>query len=223
MFVEALMFVAKGPTSPEGVPRPLLPAPSPSPNSKAPPQASASGTLPDFRAVYDAHFDFVWRFAANRGVPQAALDDVVQEVFVVVSRQLGTFQGNSALRTWIAGITRNVVRGYRRKRSNAATGDPLEGDDAYASELPTPVEALEHKSAGQLLDSILARMTELQREAFILCEIEGMSAVEVAEALNANENTVRTRLHDARKVFDAVSARLTAQRSWATRSGRSGA
>jgi RNA polymerase sigma-70 factor (ECF subfamily) len=220
MFVHALMFVAEGALGPDRISRPRLPARhESSPTSAA--DAVEHQSL-DFRAVYDAHFDFVWRFAANRGVPQSALDDVVQEVFVVVSRQLTGFQGNSALRTWIAAITRNVVRGYRRKRSNAATGEPLE-DDEHASALPTPSEALEQKSAGQLLDLILARMTELQREAFILCEIEGMSAVEVAEVLSANENTVRTRLHDARKVFDSVSARFTAQRAWTTRAGRSGA
>jgi RNA polymerase sigma-70 factor, ECF subfamily len=222
MFAEVLTFFAEGAPSPDGTAQPRLPA---RPHAQNPEVSASTGdvhaALQDFRAVYDAHFDFVWRFAANRGVPQSALDDVVQEVFVVVNRQLAGFQGQSALRTWIAGITRNVVRGYRRKRSNATTGEPLGDDDVYPSQLPTPAEALEHKSAGQLLDVILARMTELQREAFILCEIEGMSAVEVAEALSANENTVRTRLHDARKVFDAVSARLTAQRTWTTRGGRS--
>ena len=80
-----------------------------------------------------------------------------------------------------------------------------------------PAEALEHKSAGELLDLILAKMTELQREAFVLCEVEGLSAVETAEALGINENTLRTRLHDARKVFNAASARLSAQHAWSSR------
>lgn len=177
--------------------------------------------LPQFRAIYDEHFDFVWRFAAHRGVPQAALDDVVQEVFVVVNQRLPTFEGRSALRTWIAGITRHVVRGYVRKRGNVSVGEPLQGEETYASDAPTPAEALERKSAGQLLDIILSHMTELQRETFILCEMEGLSAAEMAETLGANEHTVRTRLRDARKVFEEVSTRLAAQVAWSTRSGRS--
>jgi RNA polymerase sigma-70 factor (ECF subfamily) len=174
---------------------------------------------PTFRVIYDGHFDFVWRFAANRGVPQSSLDDVVQEVFVVVHRQLVGFEGRSALRTWIAGITRNVVRSYLRKRGNQSPGEPLESDELYPSDELGPAEVLEKKSASELLDMILDKMSELQREAFILCEIEGLSAVETAEALRVNENTLRTRLHDARKVFNAVSARLRAQRFWVTREG----
>ena len=53
-----------------------------------------------FRQVYDTYFAFVWRAAANRGVPAAAMDDVVQEVFLVVHRKLPEFEGRSTLRTW---------------------------------------------------------------------------------------------------------------------------
>ena len=68
-------------------------------------------TRPDvlsFDQVYDTHFDFVWRYARNRGVPPSALDDVVQEVFIVVHRKLATFEGRSSVRTWLAMITRRA-------------------------------------------------------------------------------------------------------------------
>ena len=222
MHAEALKLASPGAASPNPA---LMPEPPASNDRNDPPGRppgaieGLSDTPPDFRAVYEEHFDFVWRFAANRGVPQASLDDVVQEVFVVVHRQLGSFEGRSALRTWLAGVTRNVVRSYLRKRGNQVSGEPLGNDELYASDDLGPAEALEKKSAGELLDIILAKMTDLQREAFILCEIEGLSAVETAEALYVNENTLRTRLHDARKVFNAVSARLRAHRFWGTREG----
>src|SRR5439155_7935172 len=75
-----------------------------------------------FREIYDAYFGFVWRYAANRGVPAMALDDAVQEVFVVVHGRLPSFEGRSSMRTWIAGIAHNVVRGYLRKPGNRAAG-----------------------------------------------------------------------------------------------------
>ena len=65
-----------------------------------------------------------------------------------------------------------------------------------------------------ILDAILAKMSEVQREAFILCEVEGLSVVETARALGVNESAMRSRLHDARKVFNAASARLRAQQTW---------
>jgi len=215
-------LASPGVASPNDV---LMPESPPSNDRNDPPgspEAAPQGlpeALPSFRAIYEEHFDFVWRFAANRGVPQASLDDVVQEVFVVVHRQLSSFEGRSALRTWLAGVTRNVVRSYLRKRGNQSPYEPLGNAELYASEDLGPAEVLEKKSAGELLDLILDKMTDLQREAFILCEIEGLSAVETAEALYVNENTLQTRLHDARKLFNAVSARLRAQRFWGTREG----
>ena len=58
---------------------------------------------------------------------------------------------------------------------------------------------------------MLAKMSDVQREVFILCEIEQLSSVEVAEVLGVNENTVRTRLREARKSFEAGVARFRAR------------
>src|SRR3954471_6073438 len=81
---------------------------------------------PEVRTVYESYFSFVWRYAANRGVPPMAIDDVVQEVFVVVHHRLASFEGRSSLKTWLAGIAYNVVRGYVRKPGNRPAGDYLD-------------------------------------------------------------------------------------------------
>jgi RNA polymerase sigma-70 factor (ECF subfamily) len=164
-----------------------------------------------FRDVYDAHFGFVWRSAANRGVPPAALDDVVQEVFIVIHRKLPEFEGRSSLRTWIAAIVRRVVADFVKKRGNQPTGDErLEREPA--SEVG-PSEQLEHQAAVQLLDAVLAKMSEEQREVFLLHEIEQMSGAEIADLTGANENTVWTRLRAARRVFQEGVARQRTRHS----------
>lgn len=169
-----------------------------------------------FRAVYDGYFDFVWRFAALDGVPSAALEVVVRHVFVVVHRHLGGFDGSVALKIEIARVTRNVVRSYLSTQFRLLSGELPTAELSGSGELGPP-ELLEQKSASQLLDVILGRMTERQREAFILCEIEGLSALETAEALSVSEATLQLRLREARKVFQAVSAHVRAQRFWLTR------
>src|SRR5215471_5211533 len=75
-----------------------------------------------FRQLYDSYFTFVWRAVANRGVPPAAMDDVVQEVFLVVHRKLPEFEVRSTVRTWLSGIVRRVVSDHAKKRGNRATG-----------------------------------------------------------------------------------------------------
>jgi RNA polymerase sigma-70 factor (ECF subfamily) len=171
--------------------------------------APAPAPVPSFREVYDDYFGFVWRNAANRGVPSAALDDVVQEVFIVVHRKLSEFEGRSTLRTWIAGIVRRVVADYVRKRGNQPAGDEtLEREPPAGLE---PAELLERKAAVDLLDALLAKMSEEQREVFVLHEVERMSGGEIAELTGANENTVWTRLRAARRVFQEGVARQRAR------------
>jgi RNA polymerase sigma-70 factor (ECF subfamily) len=171
--------------------------------------AAVSHPRLSFDQVYDTHFDFVWRYALNRGVPPSAVDDVVQEVFIVVHRKLDTFEYRSSIRTWLAMIVRRVARDHMRKRGNAPVGEPLGEHDV--SHLIGPAEALDQKAAAQWLDSLLGKMSDIQREVFILHEIEQLTGREIADALGVNENTVHTRLRAARHVFETGIARAHAR------------
>lgn len=162
----------------------------------APPQ------VPTFEEVYETYFAFVWRSAMTRGVPHGAVDDVVQEVFMVVHRKLPAFEGRASLRTWLSIIVRRVARDHLRKRGNAPVGEPL-GDDEVSS-LQGPAEAWERKVAAKILADVLARMSDIQREVFIMHEIEQMTGREIAESLDVNENTVHTRLRAARQLFESA-------------------
>ncbi|NJL96066.1 MAG: TIR domain-containing protein, partial [Anaerolineae bacterium] len=64
---------------------------------------------PRFDAVYDEYFEFAWRSLRRLGVPTEALDDAVQDLFLVVHRRLDSFEGRSSLRTWIFGIALRVA------------------------------------------------------------------------------------------------------------------
>jgi RNA polymerase sigma-70 factor (ECF subfamily) len=163
---------------------------------------------PTFEDVYDGYFGFVWRSAMTRGVPRVALDDVVQEVFMVVHRKLPEFEGRSTLRTWLSIIVRRVARDHLRKRGNLPVGEPL-GEEIVSS-LGGPAEAWERKVAAKLVLEVLQRMSDIQREVFIMHEIEQMTGREIAETLDVNENTIHTRLRAARQLFESAVARQRA-------------
>jgi RNA polymerase sigma-70 factor (ECF subfamily) len=200
--------MASLPTQPEGA------SSAPEPARELPAVASSARQIPSFREIHDTYFGFVWRYAANRRVPPMAIDDVVQEVFVVVHHRLSSFEGRSSLKTWLAGIAHNVVRGYVRKPGNRPESDYLAEEVQLLAPGWNPAEALERKAAIQLLHELLDKMSDVQREVFILNEIEQLSSVEVAEVLGVNENTVRTRLLAARKVFNAGAARARVSQKW---------
>ena len=197
---------ATGPTTSE-VEAPLVHALSSSRDERPSPVAMAAAVAPSFEEVYETYFAFVWRNVLNRGVPTSAVDDVVQEVFMVVHRKLPGFEGRSSLRTWLAGVVRRVVMDHVRKRGNAPAGDePLAVESV--SPLRGPGEELDAKAAVHALDELLTRMPEAQREVFILHEIEEMTGREIADAVGANENTVHTRLRAARRIFKEGLERL---------------
>ncbi len=73
-----------------------------------------TGRTLDFEAIYDEHFDFVFRNVRRLGVPDAHVDDAVQEVFLVVHRRLAEFEGRSSVKTWIFGVLARVAADHRR-------------------------------------------------------------------------------------------------------------
>jgi RNA polymerase sigma-70 factor, ECF subfamily len=160
-------------------------------------------------AVYEAHFDFVWRSARRLGVRPAHLDDVVQDVFLVVHRQLATYEGRATLKSWLFGITRRVVRDRRRSLQRRPS-EPLAADPHDRGALG-PDEQLALREQAKLLHAVLDTLDDDKREAFVLAELEQMSGPEIAEALALNLNTVYGRVRAARKAFEVALQRHEAR------------
>ena len=184
------------------------------PTQEGPPPTQGAPVAKALLAVYAEHFELVWRFSAQRGVAASDLDVVVREVFTLVHAELPSLASEAIPRRWIAAITRHAVRRNLRKRAAATRAAPLEPETEASLDEFGPPEKLEKMSAAELVELVLEKMSALQREAFILCEMEGFSSEEAAEALGMNDAAFATRLDDARTVFNAVSARLRAQRFW---------
>ncbi len=162
------------------------------------------GPPPQLRALFDQHYDFIYRSALRLGVTQAAVDDVVQETFIVVGRRLEDFEGRSSVRTWLFGILKRVAfterRGEDRRKRRAAVA--LEA--APSHDVP-----FERREAVDLLHRLLDTLDDDRRTAFILADIEGLTAVEIAEELDVNVNTIYARVRAARKQMAAAHARLS--------------
>ena len=164
----------------------------------------------DVAAIYEQHFDFVWRTARRLGVRGAHVDDVVQEVFVVVHRSAASFEGRSKLRTWLFAITRRVARDHFRsaRRKPVELVGSEDPSDVTAKDPEAQVQALQgHRLLHALLDTLDAD----KREVFVMVELEQMSMPEIAETLEINLNTAYARLRAARIAFEQALARLRAR------------
>lgn len=175
--------------------------------SESVPQEPAVAMPRAFESVYREHHPFVWRSVRRLGIPDAEVDDVVQDVFMVVHRRLDDFEGRSSIRTWLFAITYRVVRD--RRRSAAARVD-REGRIEPPRPPTEPDQHVARHQAVVALDDVLAQLDEDQRTTFVMAEVLHMRAPEIAEVMEVKLNTVYSRLRRAREAFDAALERWLA-------------
>ncbi|MDB4976475.1 MAG: hypothetical protein JWN48_4816 [Myxococcaceae bacterium] len=160
-----------------------------------------------FRQLVHEQAAYVWRVLRSLGVSPSDLQDVSQETFIVVLRQLPTFEERSSLRSWIYGIALRVASDYRSKAYRRRE---------RATELPPEVAVaadqqgqLERAAAWRFVDGLLAELDEDRRRVFVLYELEQLPMREVAAIVGCPLSTAYSRLHTAR---DLIQARLEQQR-----------
>lgn len=163
-----------------------------------------AGEARAWRALYDAHFDFVQRVARRLGIPEGERDDVVQEVFLVAFRRLEGFSGGR-FSTWLYRIAANVVSGRHRRRRLREALFSLWGRAEEESSARAPDQEYEAKEAEARVGEVLARMAPKKREVFALFELDGLSGEEIAERVGCPVDTVWSRLHYARRDFERLA------------------
>lgn len=172
--------------------------------------SSSAQTAPNehqrFAVIYRDHVDFVWRSLRRMGTPDSMLEDATQDVFLVAARRIDEFEGRSSIKTWLFGIAMRVVKTHRRsswrheRKLEALTraGDPPTSD------------LLAQRDAQRTLLRLLEQLDDDRKAVYVLAELEGMTAVEIAEGLGLNVNTVYTRLRTARLGLREAAERLLA-------------
>ena len=170
-------------------------------------------TMPEatFQEVYDEHFRFVWRSLRRLGVRESDVGDAAQDVFLVVHRRLGDFEGRSKMTTWLFGICLRVARDRRRLAyiRHDVSDDALVGERADDS-VDVAGEA-ERRQGLEVLESILDELPIEQRAVFTLFELDSMTGEQIAEMLGIPVGTVHSRLRLARDAFRQIVGRRQAR------------
>lgn len=181
------------------------------PSGRAEAHGNAGHALaaPSFRAVYDEYFEFVWMCARRLGVPMDAIDDVVQEAFIVIHARLQTLEHPASLRSWVYGVVRRTVSTYHRSRharaARESSGPAVEGSASPMQ--PSPLDLAVLGDEWKLLWRLLGQLDARKREVLVLAELEEMTMPEIAEAIGIPLNTAYSRLRAARQEFNEAFLR----------------
>ena len=170
------------------------------------------------RELFDVVYACMRALAGSRA---SDLDDLVQIAAEETFRKLPTFEGRSSLRTWVYAISYRVLLKHRRwyRRWSARFRLQEEGDlSAPDRDSSLPSRQLELREHASALQTALSRLSEPQRAAVVLHDLEELDMAEVALIVDCNVLTARSRLRDARKRLRKL---LEVERkfSWGERDG----
>jgi len=144
-----------------------------------------------FRALYGRHTGAVYGLLCRLVGRPTDASDLMQETWLRAVRHLSLFRGQSAFRTWLTGIALNCYREWRRKHAREF---PADDPDTR----PSPAKWSDEIAA---IAQVLALLPYEQREAIVLHDIEGFTHEEIAEALEIEPGTSKSRLSRARRAF----------------------
>lgn len=152
-------------------------------------------------------------------------EDIVQNAFLQVCRKLGTFRGDAQFGTWLYRVTMNEALMAQRARQRDETESlemhlprfdesgahaRLDLDYARAADVETLID---RERLQREIRSAVDRLPPIYRTAFVLCDLEELSAPDAAKILEIDAATVRQRVHRARLMMRGFLGRLAGSES----------
>lgn len=152
-----------------------------------------SGCKESFAALYERCYTPVTRFAFRYIQDERIVEEVVNDSLFVVWEKAATFRGDSRVMTWILGITmRKCWQALRVDKSQVL-------NDELPAELPEKSNELSRSHTQLTLVSALNALSPEHRACVELAYSNGFTGEEIAEIMDCPVNTVKTRMHHARK------------------------
>jgi RNA polymerase sigma-70 factor (ECF subfamily) len=148
--------------------------------------------------LYELHRSKVYGLCLRHTNNSFDAEDLMQDVFIQVSRKISTFRGEAEFRSWLYKVTLNVVRLHARRQRHderfVVDGEPEESLQLVHGRHSNPAQSLALKQA-------LSRLTFLRRQAVVLHDIEGFTHNEIAWRMSATVIASKSRLHRAHVVL----------------------
>ena len=177
-------------------------------------QRVLGGDVNAFEALLTAYEKNVYNLALRMTANPEDAADMTQEAFIKAYNSLDSFRGDSKFSVWLYRIVSNVCLDFLRRRSRRGTVSlSLEDEDGEDVQLDIPDDSqspealLERRMTREAVQRGLDALPEDARQILLLREIQGLSYEEIAEALQLEAGTVKSRIFRARKKLCAFLLR----------------
>lgn len=171
-------------------------------------QRARAGDVSAFEQLLRGHERIVLRLAMRLTGNLQDAQDVAQEVFLKLHRELKRFHDADSVAPWLYRVTVNASFDSRRRRKRSRLTSIGQDWNNWRSEQPTPEAMAQTRQEEDLLQAGMSTLSERERAAIALRELQGLSTAEVAQILGSTESTVRVQISAARiklrKFFEKV-------------------
>lgn len=173
-------------------------------------QRYRAGDMASLEELVSRYEDRVYNLAFRMMGNREDAEDVLQDTFLSVIRSLGDFQERSSFSTWLYRIAANAALTRLRKRSRKEKTEAEFLDEVYTVKAEArgganltdwsanPVRSLLDSEARGQMQTAIEELPEAYRVVFVLRDVQGLPAAEVAEVLGLSVPAVKSRLHRAR-------------------------
>jgi RNA polymerase sigma-70 factor (ECF subfamily) len=162
------------------------------------------------RAIIRQNNRRLFRIARSIMKDDSEAEDVVQESYVRAFTRLAEFRGESGLGTWLSRIVINEANGRLRRRRPTVDWGSVEATHAAEAQIipfphsfsqPDPERTMAQNEINQILERAIDALPEPFRVVLVARLVEEMSIEETADLLGVKPETVKTRLHRARRLL----------------------
>ncbi|KQC00386.1 RNA polymerase sigma factor [Pedobacter sp. Hv1] len=159
------------------------------------------GDAKAFSVLVDRYQNLVFHVTKKIIPEQADAEDVCQEVFVKIHKNIGTFKYQSKLSTWIASIAYFTALNHLKKNKRYQNEDFTEDLLNIRTDQDDPEELLVKKSTTAYINKLIAQLPENYRVVLTLYHLEEFSIEEINETTGMPEGTIKNYLFRARKLL----------------------
>lgn len=168
------------------------------------------GDLKAFEAMVSGNMERTYRLAFRMMANKADAEDVVQDSWVKIWQNISSFRNQADLSSWVYRIVTNTCLDHLKKRMVRLDHfrEPVNGLHTLADHEHSPETQYVNNEQLNLLRRMTASLPPRQKIVFILRDMEGLSADEVAEILNMDKDLIKSHLAHARKALRIKAGKL---------------